>query len=260
MNNLQNSLTLTNYKEPLIKINKKDGFGYYGAILVSLDRTKIQCHICGELFADSGCHARQKHKIDLRDYRERFQLAYTTSLISESERMRRKQLTLDWLSSLTQEQKDEYKSRALENSLKTRREMPSTLRLETRNKRGTCPNQILEKIKEVSRDLGYTPSLKEFVWATGGQRYKHLVYKVFGSWKNALKMAKVKPKDKTENGGRRHYENEELLEYIRIFFQENQKIPTSTDCNRGLLPSEMVFKNHFGGLPAAREMAGIEKL
>lgn len=40
-------LTFNHYKEPLAEIPKIEGYGYYGAVLGSLDGNGIQCHLCG---------------------------------------------------------------------------------------------------------------------------------------------------------------------------------------------------------------------
>ena len=128
--------------------------------------------------------------------------------------------------------------------------------METKNKRGVCPDQLLAKIKEVAEKVGHTPSLVEFIEVTGTQRFKHLIFKTFGSWKNALKMVNLQPKEK-RMGRYIKYSSEELLEYLVIFAQENLRIPTSTDCRRGLLPDSAVYTRRFGSLPKARELAGV---
>ena len=100
----KNWLLFYNYKEPLKEI--KNGYGYYGAILATEDGTKIQCHLCGGLYSELQAHIRMFHSMKVRDYKEKFELAYTTSLISESIRNERKMRTLEWLKTLTPEQKN----------------------------------------------------------------------------------------------------------------------------------------------------------
>lgn len=253
---LDNNLTIKNYKEPLLPILKKDGFGYYGTLIASKDGQTIQCHICGKLFANLSSHVRQAHKISIPDYREKFQLAYSTALVSENERMRLKECTLAWLNSLTEKQKEAYKRKARKNQ-KIKSTPQQTIRLETKNKRGTCPDQLLQKIKDVAKELNHTPSLGEFIDVTGTQRYKHLIFKTFGSWKNALGMLKMQPKTNANKGGRRRYGDEELLEYLSLYAQENLKIPTATDCKRGLLPDYYAYIRRFGSFEKARELAGV---
>jgi len=259
--NTENSiLTLKNYKDPLLKIPKSKGFGYYGALSCTTDGDFLQCHVCGELFHAMGRHAFGAHKLNAHDYREKFQLQHTTALISENERMRMKQRTLDWLKTLSEEEIAEHRRQALEGR-KFRGYHQPTERLEAKNKKGTCPQQLIEKIQEVEKKLGHTPSLVEFIDVTGGVRYKHLILKVYGTWLNALKFAKLTPKEHVTTKGMRHrkHTDEELLEYIRIFAQDNNKIPTHTDAKRGLIPNAAIYMRRFGSLPKARELAEIDQ-
>lgn len=258
-------LTLKNYKEPLLEVGP-GGFGYLGAILMSLDGEKMQCHICGKLFGDVGTHSRQAHKVTVDEYKERFELARTTSLISESVRESRKNQMLLILSRMTFDQRKKirrnsaaaYRLWRFENKEKIA-SIRWNISLETKNKRGTCPDQLLEKIREVQKTLGKTPSKIEFIHETGTQRFVHLIYKTFGSYKKAVQMAGLPPAVSSCGKGlkRKKYSDDELLEYLNIYHKEEGHIPTETDCRRGLIPASGVYKRHFGSLPKARELAGI---
>lgn len=257
-------LTFKNYKEPLLEIPKKEGFGYYGTLLGTEDGQHIQCHTCGELFQDLTVHLRFTHRTTNQEYREKYQLNRTTSLISENMREKRKQTTLAWLESLTKEQIVEYRNKSKTALLKWRKnnpEMPWTKRLESMNKVGSCPDQVLEKIKEIKEQLGKVPTLQEFVVATGGQRYKHLIFKFYGSWNNALKLLKYKTRPSYGIGIRgKSYQKEELLEYMKLFVKENNKIPTFTDFKAGMLPDYQVYARKFGNIENARQEAGVYEL
>ena len=108
--------------------------------------------------------------------------------------------------------------------------------LETKNKRGTCPDQLIQQIMNVSMLIGRTPTLQEFVEKTRGQRYKHLLFKVYGSWKNALKIAGLKSEEPRKSTYKTRYSDEELSEYLRIFEKEHKKEARTSDCDRGLIP------------------------
>lgn len=56
------------------------------------------------------------------------------------------------------------------------------------------------------------------------------------------------------------WKDEELLEYLSIYAQENGKIPTSTDCKRGILPAREVFIRRFGSFEEARKKAGVYEI
>lgn len=261
-----NNLTLKNYKYPLKAVPKKQGFGYYGAIIVTLDGSGIQCHICGKLFTRLGLHSYQSHKLTASEYKEKFQLSPQTALISEVERNRLKDATIVWREKMKEKYGEDYITHFREiskkgaiNSAKKSKDTTWTESLENKNKKGTCPDQLLDKIHEVAKKVGHTPSLNDFIRETDGQRYKHLIFATFGSWKNALRMAKLQPKMVIQNGGKRNYTDEILIEYLEIFAQENNRIPTSTDCKRGLIPFEETYRRHFGSLPKAREKADLDR-
>ena len=253
-------LTLVHYKEPLTPIN--DGFGYLGCLLGTRDGSKVQCAICGKLFESLVFHLKNAHGTNTRDYKEKYQLAYRTALISENLREQYKQQSIRWIEKMTKESGVEWLKQWYQKKgegRKYRKSGQPPLTLEDKNKRGTCPDQLLQKIKEVTEILGHTPSKNDFIKATNGSRYVHLIYKTFGSWSNALTKLGLAQK---VNGGNRkgykRYDPEELLEYLRIFYENEHKIPTETDCRRGLIPPSTTYKHHFGSLPLARERAGIE--
>lgn len=259
MNNTQidENLTFKHYKEPLRRIPRSEGHGFYGAILMTKDLDKIQCHVCGETHRTLAGHL-AKHKMNGKEYKEKYQLAYSTALVSETFRTQLRQKTVDWIKTLTPEQKAEYRIKARENQ-RWDHEQPK-IRLETKNKRGTCPDQLLDQILKVAKKLGKTPSKHEFIGETGTQRYVHLIYITFGSWSKAVEMAGLAPRKIVPKGntiGR--YDDETLYEYLRIFTQENNRVPTFTDFRRGLLPSYETYTRRFGTIQRARDLAGVEE-
>lgn len=165
---------------------------------------------------------------------------------------------------MSPEQKLEFKRKAILNSKKWRKSKDKfysyDIALETKNKRGTCPDQLLEKIRECARNIKRIPSKNNFIDYCGTQKFLHIIYATFGSWLKGREMALKNYKNKLPSikGGRRKtYSKEELIEYLQIFYQENNKIPTETDCGRGLIPNSNTYRYHFGGLPQARKEAGI---
>ncbi len=243
-------LTIKHYKEPLKAIPRSEGFGYYGTIMGSLDGKYIQCHVCGNLYGAVHSHARMAHKLSDKEYRDRFLLSGSTALVSEHERQTRKERTLQWLKGMTKSQREAHIAKTRRNFVKWRRTvgvaelkeiMTHKHKLETKNKRGTCPDQLLQKILEVSKRVGHAPSLREFIIETGGTRYKHLVFATFGSWKKALSMLDMT----TRQGGSKEkprYTREGLLEQLVLFAQENRTIPTATDAKRGWIPDDQVYR------------------
>jgi hypothetical protein len=202
--------------------------------------------------------------MNVKEYKNIYKLAKMTALVSEKERYRLKQTFINYLKSLTPEQKEEFKQKAIEKwkewkNRKMDKRFQPKITLETKNKRGTCPDQLLQKIKDVAKKIGKTPTLHEFVGECRSQRFKHLIFKTFGSWKNAIEMCKMSI-NKKRKGIRHKYNNDELLEYLKIYTEENNKIPTATDCRRGLIPDYYVYIRHFGSFGRARELAQLNEI
>lgn len=252
-------LTLKHYKEPLLPVKK--GFGYYGAIAISRKDGRIQCHICGNLFGNLGLHLYHQHEITVTGYKEKFKLSRSTALISEEVRMKMKEQALEMFRNMTQEEREKRARRARAGCKKgSRVRLGSSLkeRLEAKNKKGTCPDQLLETIKKCAEVLGHTPTKNEFIGYYNSQRYVHLIYKTFGSWGKAIEMANLSSEPRTPNT-RKRYSDEELLDYLSIYWSENGRVPTETDCRRGLIPGSWLYRRRFGSLPKARKLAGIEE-
>lgn len=259
---MQEFLTLKNYKEPLIPVKK--GYGYLGAIQVTTDGSKIQCHIYGKLFENLTFHINSKHQMNSQEYKEKFQLAKQSALISEVFRDSLKQKTIEYMMTLSPEQKEALKNKQKEGYRKYLKERGSVnnfkIALETKNKRNACPQQLLKKIKEVAQKLKKTPTKSEFIVECKSQRYVHLIYKTYGSWSNALKLLNMTPANTSWKGTERTRQSDEaLLEHLQNFWIENKRIPTETDSRRGLIPHSQLYQARFGGLVKARLLAGIHE-
>lgn len=255
-------LVFYNYKEPLKPI--VGGYGFHGVVLSNKEGTGIQCHICGEMFMNLSSHVMQAHEIKVRDYKEKYGLAHMTSLVSEQERQRLKMNTIKWLQGMTAKERRDFRDRRIarfkewRNRKISRRQQPK-LTLESKNKRGTCPDQLLAKIKEVAKHLGHSPSKDEFIDYFKSQKFLHIIYKTFGSWIKAKEMAGYSENKRYELNSKKYeyHTAENLLEYLKIFYQETGKPPTETDCKRGLIPESGVYRKFFGSFPEARLQAGI---
>lgn len=260
-------LTLKNYKEPLKPIPRSEGFGWFGTIAGTIDGSGIQCHLCGKVVTSLPGHLFH-HKMSTSAYRKKYGLSKSSALVSENERMKLKQRFLEYIKGLTPEQKEEWKRKMIENGKRGKKmieegkvDMSHPISLETKNKRGTCPDQLLDKIREVQKKLGKTPTKKEFINHFDTQRYFHLIMKTYGSWKNALHILGLEPPApfKMVKGTRaRIYSDDEILDSLRIYAQENNRIPTESDYRRGMIPvSSEVLKRRFGGYEQARQLAGV---
>lgn len=250
-------ITIKNYKEPLKKIPKSKGVGWFGTLACTIDGEYVQCHVCGKFLASLPGHIYQSHKIKIAEYRERYELSPSTSLVAETERLRMRQEGLRSWAKMTVEQREHFRKKADKARQEGKMAHGKTITLETKNKRGTCPDQLLETIKRCAKEIGHTPSKKEFIDFHKSQRFVHLIYKTFGNWPNAIKMAKLQPKKYESPNNYRVYSDDELLEYLTIFADENNRLPTFTDFKRDYLPSYDIYIRRFGSIKRARVAAGI---
>jgi len=247
------------YKEPLRKVT--DGFGYFGAISFSVDG-KIQCHICGEVFDNLSFHVPHAHDMKIFEYREKFGIAKNSKLVSESFRESRKQHMLSLIAGMTEKQKRERTERLINAARKSNRKRAASLRGKTNlspeavNVRGICPDQLIALINDAKEHYTYTPSILEFNDYYGTQRFIAPIKRTFGSWKKALGAAGLHPKTK-RFGGHVRYTDEELLNFLISFYEENGTIPTTSDIGRGFLPNWNVYIRRFGSMTEARRLAGI---
>lgn len=249
---IDKNLTFKHYKEPLREIPKGEGVGYYGAILMTKDMDKIQCHVCGEVHRSLSFHLR-KHGYTAKEYKDKYKLAYSTALISENLRFELKNRSIEYYNNLSDEEKEKMRESAREGMINSRRNSIQPLQqLETKNKRGTCPDQLLDKLVKVAHKMGRTPSKKEFIEQCGTQRYVHLIYKTFGSWTEAVKLADLEPKKQEFTG----FTDDQLLDLLKSFYKQYGSPPSYSDFSRGLLPSMDCYRR-FGGIVKARELAGI---
>lgn len=248
-------LTLYNYKLPLRKI--PDGHGYYGTLSVTTDGRGVQCHICGRIMSSLGFHINNEHQLSAQDYKKKFQLGPKTALISENTRkvMQEKGLRQHLAHPEIVEEMSKIKK---PNPAKGWKKS-----LEQRNREGTCPDQVLDKIKECKEKLGRQPSIVDFMnFCNGSYRYIHLIREMHGSWNNALRMLGMQPLPVGATYGkpRDHYQRhtkESLIQCLKDYQQVSGKIPTSSDCRRKLIPDYHTFRRHFGSLTEARKAAGI---
>jgi hypothetical protein len=237
-------LSFEPYKEPLRGV--EDGFGYLGAVGHTSDGNRLQCHICGGLYAHLSNHAVKKHGVKSADYRERFQLARLTPLISPNLRERQIAIALAAPPALKQKRLEAWaKAQASVKHSSWRKS------LETKNIQGVCPDQLIDKIQMLHKTLGRTPTLAEF-----RKHYKGLVravYQTFGSWNNAVRVANLQV---SPRGRRAYYTPEILVEMLQGFSERAGRRPVSSDLGSAL-PSQYTFHKYFGGFTAALRAAKI---
>lgn len=252
------------YKEPLKEV--KSGYGYYGALTFDTSG-KLQCHICGGTYDELGMHVRI-HDLNQKSYKEKFKLSPTTALISEDAREDRKRRCFALNASRTRESRREL-MRKREAAFKRwyaaegkDRLAQKRLSLESLNKRGICPDQLIELVQRAAKELGNTPTQDQFRGFYKSPRYDKPIFRTFGSWNGALKAAGLKSRARFSPKGikQKRYTEDTLLDLLRGFYEENNIIPSASDCRRGFLPNYSAFTRVFGSFPEARRRAGLPQI
>lgn len=247
-------LIYENYKEPLKKIPKADGFGYYGTVATTADKELVQCHLCGNLFKSLGVHI-AKHNLTARTYKEKYGLGLRTALIGDATREKMQRNTVKIYDGKLPEHLRKYNEAGQPNATRgkgSKSAETSGWTLERRNKEGLCPDQVIEKIKEAAEKLGHTPSYDEFK-VFYHTRYVASIRYLHGNYLNAVKKARlISAKELKEPS------NETILRYLVEFKEEHGHIPMTSDFKRGLLPvPRQMYNRRFGNLNNARLEAGL---
>jgi hypothetical protein len=113
-------------------------------------------------------------------------------------------------------------------------------------------DEILEQLRSCARELGRSPTMREFEAHPGTSVHPQTVIERFGSWNRAKREAGLMP--------RRFATREELLHALRMLGEEIGRVPTSRDIDghRGLVPSKSLYWHTFGSLTNALRDAGFD--
>lgn len=251
---MEELIPLNIYKPPFNKIPEGEGFGFEGVILKTPDGSKIQCHICGELFELLCIHIRQ-HGMNVTEYRQKFQLARLTKLISP---MRSEERSKAYISRYSDEEMKAMREKGQKAAKGKMNGKGVPLSLETKNKRGSCPDQIIEKIKQLALELGHTPTQLEFNRQEYGERFLHLIKDTFGTYRNALKVAELTPKIRDAYTKPKR-SVEELQSYVTCFYEKEGRVPRFSDFGNGFLPFYSVYKRYFKDIEDMRSHLNLTK-
>lgn len=238
---------LTVYKEPLQPV--KDGFGYMGTIAYDAKtKTQTQCHTCGFFFPHLPIHVRKEHGLAVDAYREKYRLMRSSSLLAPT--------TREAHSKRFEELTSKERLEKLKNLAKYRKQGSANhtywaKSLEQKNRDGSCPDQLLDKIEALAKRLGRSPKAQEFRKYYGG--YLGPVYSTFGSWRNALALLDMKPIQPKVT----YYTREMVLKMVQDFYKMNSREPFHKDLREGHLPSQHTFTRLFGSFTNAKKEAGI---
>lgn len=239
-------VTLYRYKEPFMRYTQ--GYGYLGALLFDGKTQKIQCHECGDWFYYLPDHLHREHNMRASEYKERVGLRQTSALISEVTRNKLVASGTERFKNLRPGKKKTQKEKD-----KIRKTMQKVT-MEAKNERGTCPEQLIDRLLKLHDKYGRMPTEIE------GKNLFRTIREVYGSMERACEIAGIQHRKNGLNLNHHSqyfkFTDEQLLQLIRDFTARHGRPPSTSDLKRKLLPgSYSLYRRRFGSMPKARKAA-----
>ena len=139
------------------------GFGFKGVLVEDSESGKIECSICGNWFHQISHSHLTKHGTTGVAYKQQFGLLTSTALKSKQMRIRQSEVMIK----LRKDNKNNRLAFKRGNSYcANRKDKPKSV--ESQNKFGVCELQVLERVRELTRELGKTPTLIDLKERYGG--------------------------------------------------------------------------------------------
>jgi hypothetical protein len=193
-----------------------------------------------------------------RAYKNEVGLRQSTALLSEA---LREKLVLNGVDKRiqnlipggkkTQEEKDKVRATLKKTTM------------EDKNRRGTCPAQLLDRLYKKFQKYGRMPTHKEL-----GEGLADTIVATYGTMKEACRLAEVPYRKPGENvvdpvaekkvipsKAPIEYDRDMLLRLLRVFKDTHNREPYRSDLKRGLLPDRSVFDRYFESFKEAKEIA-----
>lgn len=218
-------VTFYNYKEPLMKF--EGGFGFVGALVFDGVSDKIQCHFCGNWFDALGNHLAREHSMDVAHYKKVVGLNVSTALINE--KTREKLIA----SNLGKRKKNLINRKGMKVSAATRAKISATLkenRDEQKNLRGTCPDQLIDRLQKLYLKLGRTPVIDEIPFIEA-------LKKTYGTMKEACMVAGIEYRKIGRNRDYNHiikHTEKSVIRMMADFYKAQSRWPVKRDIGSGI--------------------------
>jgi len=240
---------LEDYKEPIRPL--KNGHGFYGIVVRSKDKELVMSHEDGLFYKHLNTqHAKKFGYKNLKEYKSQYGISQTTPLCGLSISKKNHDKAMGYFAKQGAVQLKKIREKG-QQALKDRR--GSRMSLEVRNKRGTCPDQLLDKILKLKEKLRYTPSANDFK-SEYGAGFLSSIENYFGTYLNAVKSASLIPNSIERPRG---YTSQELINRLWLFLQTYGYTPLSKDFGNGILPTKQAYYRYWRTLNAARLNAGV---
>lgn len=222
------------------------GHGYLGTLLYDENEDKIQCHECGDWFERLAPHLQSDHLLKARDYKEKYELNYTTALQIPSV-SRKQSIRSEFMHRLNFETvgKEEIKQKMRDMQRKgvlSRKRRNFRFTVEMMNKYGSCPKQIEERFVNIIEKLGHTPSFDEL--RKEDHSLLSVLYRRFKSYRNALAYFGLKGKRRFSH---KEYGRKNIKLALEKFVDEERRLPNPQDTKTGFLPDYETVRKYFGG-------------
>lgn len=212
-------VTLYNYKEPFMKF--RQGFGFMGVLVFDGETDKIQCHYCGEWFENLSHHLHREHNMKASEYKEAVGLLQSTALLNEEQREKLIQAKID-----NPTKNFNFSRKGVPISEETKKKISEGLKknpIEKQNRWGTCPLQLIDRLKKLHDKLGRTPRMCEI-------GFIEAIENVYGGMKQACAIAGIPYRKPSETVTKRiKYTKEEAIKWIRNFYIDTARLPISKD-------------------------------
>jgi hypothetical protein len=165
----------------------KNGFGFMGVLAEDTGSGKIQCHICGKWFEVMTTHIYAAHKMNSKQYNEKFGLFRSTALKSMRIRKIQSEVMMKMRRSHPKH-RIKFKKGNTECANRKGWQKP----VEGRNRYGLCDLQVKDKIMKMKDRLGRTPALTELIDEYGGA-FATLIHNRYDGYLALLKKMKMTP-------------------------------------------------------------------
>lgn len=219
-------VTLYNYKEPFMKY--EEGYGFQGVLLFDGETDKVQCHLCGQWYVALSNHLAAEHSMRANQYKEEVGLSKRTALIGE--KMRAK-LIASGLDKRLQNLRSRKGIKHTEATKALIRKNHQGKTREHQNSKGTCPEQLIDRLVKEYQKQGKTPIERDL-------GFHEALIKTYGTYRNACKYAGIpEPLSSLEalKKGRETMKNKVLnkvqviSDWVYRYYDSNNKLPNKTD-------------------------------
>ena len=230
----------------------EDGFGAYGVIHVHPETGDPMCHVCGKFFANLGLHARA-HKLDSRQYREKFSIMQSYPLVSKKLSAKFKEAAD--ARNLRYKNNHWIKARKLRGKKWLHKKAGRSNHLATltearKNINNICDLQLAHRYLLLADEFGGQPS-KLDVQRNDPALLSAIMrrYKTINNFRRVNDLEVIKPQPG-------EYSDAILIGVLRRFFKDYHRIPKTKDFT-GTSPSWKTICHRFGSWRKAMSVAGI---